>query len=113
MSPSSAFFIGVFAGIMIVSITAWWAVTWFRDAPERGLGAIAVLIRVLGERTGFKSALVAVGSDVVIVPFEQMARAIEKGSLLGYVPVRVTRSEGPPPLPYQGSTPEDPPDGHA
>lgn len=113
MNAETAFFLGVFAGFMFVGAASWWAVTWFRDEPARGLGAIAVLIRLLAERTGFKSALVAVGADVVVVPFEQMARAIEKGSLLAYAPVRVARSDRPPPLPHQRPRREDPPDGHA
>lgn len=113
MNPHVAFFLGVFAGFMIVAVTAWWAVTWFRIEPARGLGALAVLIRVLAERTGFRSAVVAVGGGVLVVPLEQMARAIEKGSLVRGSPVRVTRSDRPPPLPHQRPPREDPPDGHA
>lgn len=113
MSPSTAFFLGVFAGFMIVAITAWWAVTWFRAEPTRGLAACSVLLRVLSESTGYKTALVALGADAVAVPFEQMARAIEKGSLLTYVPVRVSRSDRPPPLPARAPPREEPPDGNA
>jgi hypothetical protein len=113
MSPPTAFFLGIFCGLMIVTITAWWAVTWFRDEPTRGLAACSVLLRVFSESTGYKSALVALGDDVAVVPFEQMARAIEKGSLLGSAPVRVSRSDRPPPLSPRDPPREEPPDGHA
>ena len=112
MSPATAFFLGVFCGFMIVAITAWWAVTWFRDEPSRGFGAVAVAVRVFAARSSYRSVLVDLGHQTLVVPLERLALAIEQGHLLAHLPVTLTRSDRPPPLPHRSSR-REPPDGHA
>lgn len=120
MTPAVVFLLGILAGFFISNMTAWWAVSWFRRGKDRGLGLCAYTLRLLAQRTGYESALVAIGAESVVVPFEQMARAIENRSLLTRASVRVTRSDRPPPIPlerrhaYRRRPPrEDPPDGAA
>lgn len=117
MTPATAYFLGIFSGFMIVSITAWWAVTWFRDDPFRALDLLAGMLRIVDEKGRFHSALVELGDGPTVVPFGTIADAIEGRSLLAHTPVRVTRSDRPPPRPVvpgrYRTADEDPPDGSA
>ncbi len=116
MSPSTAFFLGIFAGFMIVSITAWWAVTWFRDDPQRIHTFLAQVLRSFARESHRCGVLVSLGDGPTVVPFSCLASAIETGRFITLDPVRVTRSDRPPPYPPRHprrSSDEDPTDGTA
>lgn len=112
MPALGAFCFGTLGGLGLVLLAAGWAARWFRGSPQRAFAFLAAVLRAVSERSGYRSVLLERDGETLVVPFEQLALAMENRALLAHEPVRVTRSDRPPPLPPRPRR-EAPPDGHA
>lgn len=109
MSDAFAYAItGAVLAIGSVAFCVWRYLSWLKRRPEHALVSLSILVRVLARSSGYQSFVVAIdaptGAEPVVVSFEQVASAIEHGELRSGLPVRIRRSDYPPPLPdhYDG-----------